>query len=84
MRVSPLSNKLSYTVACVSSFARSYNLSKKDAFKYLYDNKAISFLKEHYDIEHTLSIEDAVEDMSEICRQNGGSLWFCTTEATLR
>ncbi len=67
-------NKLSYTVACVSSFASAHKLSRKDAFSYLYQNKAIAFLKDHYDIEHTLSIDDAVEDMTEICRQNGGTL----------
>ncbi len=67
-------NKISYTVACVSSFATAHRLSKKDAFSYLYKNKAIAFLKEYYDSEHTLSLDDAVEDMAEICRQNGGTL----------
>lgn len=67
-------NKISYMVACVSNFANAFNLSRKDAFSYLYNNKAIAFLKEHYDIEHTLSLDDAVEDMAEICRQNGGAL----------
>lgn len=67
-------NKISYTVACVSNFANAFNLSRKEAFSYLYNNKAIAFLKDHYDIEHTLSIADAVEDMAEICRQNGGML----------
>ena len=70
----PSANKISYTVACVSSFAVAHKLSKQEAFAYLYDNKAIDFLKEHYEIEHTLSLEDAVADMTEICRQNGGSL----------
>ena len=70
----PQTNQLAYTVACVSSFASAHNLSRKDAFLYLYQNKAIAFLKNHYDIEHTLSIDDAVEDMTEICRQNGGTL----------
>ena len=70
----PSANKISYTVACVSSFASAHKLSKKDAFTYLYNNKAIDFLKEHYEIEHTLSLEDAVADMTEICRQNGRTL----------
>lgn len=69
-----LNNKISYMVACVSSFASGFNLSKKEAFSYLYNNKAIAFLKEHYEIEHTLSVDDAVDDMAEICRQNGGIL----------
>ena len=67
-------NKIAYTVTCVSRFATTHRLSKKDAFSYLYNNKAIAFIKEHYDIEHTLSLDDAVEDMTEICRQNGGTL----------
>ena len=67
-------NKIAYTVACVSSFAFAHNISKKEAFSYLYKNEAIEFLKEHYDIEHTLSLEEAVEDMAEISRQNGGTL----------
>ena len=69
-----VNNKISYAVACISNFANAHNLSKKEAFFYLYDNKAIDFLKEHYDIEHTLSLEDAVDDMAEICRQNGGTI----------
>ena len=64
-------NKIDYTVSCVSLFASRHNLSKKDAFQYLDKNNAISFLKQHYDIEHTLSLDDAVDDMAEICRQNG-------------
>lgn len=67
-------NKIDYMVSCVSLFATRHNLSKKDAFQYLDKNKAISFLKQHYDIEHTLSLNDAVDDMAEICRQNGGKI----------
>ena len=74
MTIPKQNNQISYMVACVSGFAAAHDLSKKDAFIYLYNNKAIAFLKEHYEIEHTLSIEDAVEDMAEICRQNGGTL----------
>ncbi|MDD6431474.1 MAG: DUF3791 domain-containing protein, partial [Ruminococcus sp.] len=39
---------------------------------FLYDYKAIDFLKECYDIEHTLSFDDAIEDMERICANNGG------------
>ena len=74
LQKSLLKNKIDYTVSCVSLFATRYNLSKKDAFQYLDKNKAINFLKQHYDIEHTLSVDDAVDDMAEICRQNGGKV----------
>ena len=67
-----LKNKINYTVVCVNEFARRFNLGQKDAFDYLFKHKGIEFLKEHYDIEHTLGIDDAVDDLITICRNNGG------------
>lgn len=64
--------QINYTVACVSEFARKHNLSVKEAFQFLFEHKAIEFLKENYDIEHTLSLEDALNDMLMICQKNGG------------
>ena len=49
-----------------------HNIASKEAFIYLYEYKGIEFIKEHYDIEHTLSIDDAVDDLTMICRNNGG------------
>ncbi|MGN0715417.1 MAG: DUF3791 domain-containing protein [Anaerovoracaceae bacterium] len=69
-----LKRKIDYTVACVSEFADKHSLSQKDAFLFLYDYKAIEFLKEFYDIEHTLSFDDVMEDMERICANNGGIL----------
>ena len=37
--------------------------------------KAIAFLKDCYEIEHTSSFDDAVEDMERICANNGGVLF---------
>ena len=48
---------------CINEFVQKYNLEIKEAFQFLLEYKAIEFLKERYDIEHTLSIEDALEDM---------------------
>lgn len=67
-----LKKKINYTVACVNEFADQHHLSSKEAFIYLYDHKGIAFLKENYDVEHTLSFDDAVEDLTIICRNNGG------------
>ena len=66
--------RINYTVTCVSEFAKRYGISTKEVFQFLYEYKAIEFLKEHYDIEHTLSFDDAVEDMMIVCRNNGGEL----------
>ena len=56
-------NQIRYAVACVSEFAQSKGLSKVQAF-----------LNEFYDVEHTLSFEDAVSDMTLVCQKNGGKI----------
>lgn len=66
--------QINYTVACVSEFAHEHNLTVKDAFQFLFKYKAIEFLKENYDVEHTLSLEDTLSDMLTICKKNGGIL----------
>ena len=70
--MSTLKKKINYTVACINEFADRFNISSKAAFDYLYKNDGIAFLKENYDIEHTLSFDDAVDDLMLICRKNGG------------
>lgn len=74
--MSILKKKINYTVACINEFANRLNITSKEAFDYLYENAGITFLKENYDIEHTLSFDDAVDDLMLICRKNGGSYNF--------
>lgn len=66
--------KINYTVACVADFARKHGLTTKEAFLFLFQYKAIEFLKENYDIEYTLPLDMALDDMLLICRKNGGEL----------
>ena len=70
--MSELKKKINYTVVCVNEFAGKFNIAAKEAFTYLYDHKGIEFIKENYDIEHTLSLDDAVENLTMVCRNNGG------------
>ena len=37
-------------------------------------NPLQAFLDKHYEAEHTLSIDDAVEDIAVICHRHGGAL----------
>ena len=69
-----LRKEINYVIACVNDFADRHNMSKHDAFQYLYKYKAIAFLKENYEIEHTLSFDDVLDDLLIICRNNGGTL----------
>lgn len=66
--------QINYAVVCVSEFAHKHHLTVKEAFQFLFKYKAIEFLKENYDVEHTLSLEDALNDMLIICKKNGGML----------
>ena len=66
--------KIGFTVACVDEFARQHNLSAREAFRYLFQFKGIAFIKENYDVEHTLDFGMILEDLSVLCRRNGGSL----------
>ncbi len=67
-------NKIRYTVACINEFARNKSLTSVQAFFYLLEHKAINFLDEFYDVEHTISFEDAVSDLTNISLQNGGKI----------
>lgn len=66
--------KIGFTVACVNEFAKQHNLSAQEAFRYLFHFKGIAFIKENYDIEHTLDFETILEDLGVLCRRNGGIL----------
>lgn len=66
--------KIGFTVACVNEFAQRHNMNIKDAFHYLFQYKSIEFLKENYDIEHTLDFETVLENLGILCRRNGGML----------
>ena len=65
---------LRYFVMCISAFAQAKHLSPKDAYNYLEEYKGIEFLEECYEAEHCLSIESAVDDLTALCRNNGGKI----------
>lgn len=67
-------NILDYIVVCISEFASRYEMHVRDAYVYLSHNKGIEFLKEFYDVEHTLSFDDVLDDLTAICRKNGGTV----------
>ena len=52
-------------------FARRYKLTLQQAFRYLNNWKGLAFLEEFYDVEHLLSIEDAVDDLTVVCKKTG-------------
>ena len=67
-------NQIEYLVTCIGAFAEKYNLALPQAYSYLKRFTGIDFLIECYDIEHTLSIENAVEDLQQLCYNHGGKI----------
>ncbi len=69
-----LHNKTTYIIYCINLFAKRYDLSSKQAFAYLLRYKGVDFLDECYEAEHQLSFNDAIADLTTICKRNGGGL----------
>lgn len=67
-------NRISYFVCCIGAFAKQFGLSPRAAYAYLDRFKGIRFLDECYEVEHQLSIADAVSDLTTICQRHGGTL----------
>lgn len=70
-----LSNQIEYIACCIGVFANKFKLSNQEAYRYLLKFGGLSFLYEFYDVEHTLSIEDAIDDNTLITQRNGGALY---------
>ena len=61
-----------YMVVCVNDYADRHGLSRTDSFDYLLRNKGLDFLEDCYEAEHTLSLDDALDDLDAICKRNEG------------
>ena len=42
--------------------------------KKIKEYKGIKFLKENYEAEHTVGIDDAIDDLKQVCINNGGNI----------
>lgn len=63
-----------YIVTVVTEFAKRNELTLKESSNYLLRFKGIDFLEQCYAAEHTLSVNDWVEDVTAICKRNGGGI----------
>lgn len=71
---SELKNKIEYIIAVISEFAAAHSLNTSQAYLYLERFKGIDFVNRFYNVEHTLSFEDVVEDLTAYCHRKGGAL----------
>ena len=69
-----MEDKLAYIIAVVNEFASAFSLTSQQAYRYLNRYKGIDFIDRFYNVEHTQSFDDVVEDLAVYCRKNGGAL----------
>lgn len=70
----PDKNVIDYVMTVIIEFAKRHRLTIKEASNYLNRFKGIDFLTEFYDVEHTLSFSDCVDDLTVVCQNNGGGI----------
>lgn len=69
-----LDNQIEYMVTCIGDFAAQHAMTPAVAYAFLKKYKRLSFWTDCCDVEHTQSIQSAVDDMTEVCIRNGGAL----------
>ncbi|MCL1837571.1 MAG: DUF3791 domain-containing protein [Treponema sp.] len=67
-------SRVQYYIMCVSAFSGKKGVDRQNAFNYLYEHQGIEFLIDCYEAEHTLSFDDAVDDLTQVCKNNGGTI----------
>lgn len=67
-------NVIDYIMTVIIEFSKKHGLTIREASNYLNRFKGIDFLTEFYDVEHTLSFNDCVDDLTVVCRNNGGAI----------
>ena len=69
-----IEDKVAYLIAVISEFAAKHTLTTPQAYRYLERFKGLDFVNRFYDVEHTFSFEDVVDDLTAYCHQKGGAL----------
>ena len=72
--MSPLLGKIESIVMSISEFGRAYSLSSSDAYSYLKKYKGLAYLEDYHEPLSCLPMESLVDDLAQVCRNNGGKL----------
>ncbi|MBP5540126.1 MAG: DUF3791 domain-containing protein [Bacteroidales bacterium] len=66
--------KIEYLVLLVAVFALRSNVTEAEAYRYLSRYGALSLCEKHYDIMHTLSVDENIQTLQAYCQKKGGTL----------
>ena len=67
-------DRIEYLVLLVAEFARLNKVSEVQSYRYLHQYGALALCEKHYNIMHTLSVEENLQTLREYCQRKGGNL----------
>lgn len=67
-------DRIEYLVLLVAEFARLNKVSEVQSYRYLQQYGALALCEKHYNIMHTLSVEENLQTLREYCQRKGGNL----------
>ncbi len=67
-------NILDFLVALVAEFAARFDIPQSVAYNYIRRYKGLDYYFRHYTILHTLSFDDNVDNLIQVCANHGGTL----------
>ena len=70
----PILDKIESIVMSIGEFGRVHSLPSHEAYDYLRKYKGIDYLDKYHEIGSCAPIESVVEDLSKVCRNNGGDI----------
>lgn len=69
-----MTDKIEYLVLLVAEFAARSKVSESIAYRYLSQYGAMTLCDKHYNVMHTLSVDENIKTLQEYCQRRGGSL----------
>lgn len=67
-------DKIEYLVLLVAEFASRSKVSESMAYRYLSQYGALALCDKHYNVMHTLSVDENIQTLREYCQRRGGNL----------
>ena len=67
-------DKIEYFIMLLAEFASRNKVSEAQAYRYLNHYGAFALCDKHYNIMHTLSLDDNIQTLQSYCQRKGGTL----------
>ena len=67
-------DRVEYIIAVIGDFAMKHSLTTMQAYRYLERFKGLDFIDKFYEVNHTFSFEDVIDDLTSYCHRIGGAL----------